>query len=386
MTRPVALLAASLFISAVLSQPLSEIKTGFPCVPGDKCESGAKCTNLIGSWMCVPVQTYFGEREQGLFGDCSKPWLKCIRGTFDCRNGVCVPSLLPRQCNVIEEDTPFTCWEHQTCQYGYCKYGGEGESCRTPWLMRRCLPGLRCIDPNHPAGDGPAGRPGKCTRIGKGDRCLFGAECPLGMTCGTSGVCVASASWQPCTSSYVCPLDHACVAGRCRHGKAIGWAKVPTEDRAHQCKSELDCPFALENRASEPLFRCLNGVCIIEGLGAKCKIESKGPYGRSDTCGYGLVCESGKCAPGSRGRKCNEDDTGTCLDGLWCEAWGSRTCKTKFAGKMCANDYGCPAGLSCSFGKCTLGDSGSFCISHGHCKKGLYCVGKKCNTPAAAFA
>lgn len=381
MTNPVVLLAASLLFSAVVAQPPApHIKAGSSCAAGGKCEAGTQCLGLLGRQACVPIQTYRGERKPGLFGDCSKPWIMCYFGRDACNNGVCLTTWPKRKCDSSKLINEFACDDHMTCQDGTCQYGVEGASCGTHWLARRCLPGLRCVDPANPNGSGPAGKIGKCMRLAKGDRCLFGAECPVGLLCGTSNRCVAAATGQPCASSYVCPLDHACVAGKCQPGSVLGWAKVPTEDRARQCRTELDCRPSLEN--TDAPYRCLNGVCVINGIGGKC---TSGPKVGSDTCKNGLVCNEGKCTAGTRGKKCN-DFVGTCDDGLWCEYWNSKTCTTKRAGQKCKGMYGCPPGLGCVNGICSEGDAGAFCLGHAQCKKGLYCVAKKCSTPAAAFA
>lgn len=138
MTKSVVLPVAFLLISSVLSQSTSGSKAGYPCVAGDKCEADTKCTKLPHISACVPVQTYRGELRQGLFGDCSKPWLKC--NYFEpeaCQSGVCITPETSRTCNSAETRNQLNrwgCYDHETCQDGVCKYGVAGSQCRTHWL------------------------------------------------------------------------------------------------------------------------------------------------------------------------------------------------------------------------------------------------------------
>lgn len=213
--------------------------------------------------------------------------------------------------------------------------------------------------------------PGRCTRVGAGDRCLFGAECPPSLRCGSNKKCTSSTINQPCSTSFQCSLDQKCINGQCQRPSLN---QVPTTGRARACNTELDCPIASENVGLDT--RCLNGVCVPLRLGWKCT--------ETNDCGPALGCRGDRCQPNVLGSPCNSS-AGECYPGLTCEFFRSKTCIVKTLGKKCISVRDCANGMLCRDGVCQLGRPGDYCVEHDHCGTGTYCIKNRCQTPMAAF-
>ena len=268
---------------------------------------------------------------------------KCAEG-FYCFRDRCIPTaIIIKDCSKEKCNAGQLCIGKQ-CIYPDCytsedcpknKFCLEGK-CQTEWLdsCKNCE--YTCHE-------------GQCKQV----ECIVDSNCIYPEICNHNQICVR----PQCSQNDDCPSGSLCTNKRCiLSSKVCKW-----NDDSCKCKTNKEC---------------INpGMCENEKCIWPCRL--------SRDCGYGYICDYGKCHE----RDCYLDDD--CVDGKFCS---SGECIYVERCSISKRDYNCIQGVLlkdpvCKSQRCKEGyvcvldvcvQVGISCSHNGHCSEFTTCVADRC--------
>jgi hypothetical protein len=343
---------------------------GEPCGEFVSCASGLTCSALVAGTCIRPRQA--GQSCVGLGQGSCDTGLVCDAGSATCRHD---PPQAGETCGVL-----VSCAPGLACYQAACiPIGDSGDPC-DPLVSGACKTGLVCDLGSDTCRHNPPQA---------GETCGVLVPCANGLTC-IAATCVQRAAagqhcdflvGDSCQDGLVCDVG----SGTCRHdppqaGETCGVLV--------SCAGNLTCLAAtcVERRAAGQSCdilvsnSCQDGLVCDAGDG-RCRHN---PPLLGETCGVlvpcadGLTCFNFSCRePGGSGDLCDPLVTGTCNEGMICDA-GSGTCRhdPPRAGETCGVLVPCAGGLTCIGATCVeraaAGEHCDFLVT-GSCQDGLVC-------------
>ena len=325
---------------------IPQCRAGSECGFGERCEGGLCVQNTCGEDGSCPSGQVCDELADECIAECVDDascgaGLICELNTKLCRPG-CRED---EDCRVGErcgEGDVCELFIAESCQDVRCE---EGEFCDP--LTLDCQ--LKCVDePDQPSSCGPGERCDaasfKCTSINcpgqtsaqcDGDeqtpywrddlcRCV---ECQRDTDCETGQVCdQGTGQCQAC--------DSPCDAGT--PGSCGGTTPYCVDTCCVACLADEDCP--------------VDKACV-EG---RCADRFACDDSEEDPCPDGFVCEDAECVPGEQDLACSAGSADACSAGQFCNPF-TGSCEDLGGGEcgLCNSDCTCGGGLICDGGLCT---------------------------------
>ncbi len=324
---------------------IPQCRMGSDCGFGERCEDGLCVQNACGEDGSCPSGQVCDEVANECIAECVDDascgsGLICELNTKLCRTG-CRED---EDCRVGErcgEGNVCELFLAQSCQDVRCE---EDEFCDQFTLD--CLP--KCVD-----------EPDQPTSCGEGERCdpasfrCTSINCPGQTSAQCDGneqspywrddlcQCVECQRNSDCETGQVCDLgtglcqacESACDAGT--PGTCGGITPYCVDTCCVACLSDSDCP--------------VDKACV-EG---RCADRFACDEREDDPCPAGFVCEDSECVPGEQDLTCSVDTPDACSAGQFCNPF-TQKCEDVGAGTcgLCNSDCTCGGGLTCEDGLC----------------------------------